>query len=60
MEAGHKKNVFFLELLRVCDEWRGEYEDWVLVEKGSGKNVENVDVVLIVVERKVRFTNCRC
>jgi hypothetical protein len=23
----------------------GKYEDWVLVEKGGGKNVENVDVV---------------
>ena len=33
----------------------GKYEDWVLVEKGGGKkNVENVDVVSIVEERKIR------
>jgi hypothetical protein len=32
----------------------GKCEDWVLVEKGGGKNVENVDVVSIVVERKIQ------
>jgi len=45
MEAGHKEKRFFLEtLLRVCV-WRmeGKCEDWVLEEKGGGKNVENVD-----------------
>jgi len=31
----------------------GKYEDWVLVEEGGGKNVENVDVVSIVVGRKI-------
>ncbi len=30
----------------------GKCEDWVLVEKGGGKNVENVDVVSKVVEKK--------
>ena len=29
----------------------GKCEDWVLVEKGGGKNVENVDVVSKVVEK---------
>ena len=31
----------------------GKYEDWVLVEKGGGKNVENVDVVSKVMEEKI-------
>jgi hypothetical protein len=31
----------------------GKCRDWVLVEKGGGKNVENVDVVSIVVEKKI-------
>jgi len=31
----------------------GKCEDWVLVEKGGGKNVENVDVMSIVVEREI-------
>jgi hypothetical protein len=31
----------------------GKYEDWVLVEKGGGKNVENVDVAWKVVEEKI-------
>jgi len=30
----------------------GKCEDWVLVEKGGGKNVENVDVLSIFVEGK--------
>jgi hypothetical protein len=30
----------------------GKCEDWVLVEKGGGKNVENVDVVSEVIEKK--------
>ena len=34
----------------------GKCEDWVLVEKGGGKNVENVDVVSMVVERKIRWS----
>jgi hypothetical protein len=34
----------------------GKYEDWVLVEKGGGKNVESVDVVSMVVERKIRWS----
>jgi len=31
----------------------GKCEDWVLEEKGGGKNVENVDVVSKVVEKKI-------
>jgi len=40
MEAGHKKNVIFGNYC-VCV-WRmeGKCEDWVLVEKGGGKNVD--------------------
>ncbi len=30
----------------------GECEDWVLVEKGGGKNVKNGDVVSKVIEKK--------
>ena len=30
----------------------GKCEDWVLEEKGGGKNVENVDVMLKIVEKK--------
>jgi hypothetical protein len=28
----------------------GKYEDWVLVETGGGKDVENVDVVSKIME----------
>jgi hypothetical protein len=31
----------------------GKYKDWVLVKKGGEKNVENVDVVSKVVEKKI-------
>jgi hypothetical protein len=31
----------------------GKCGDWVLVEEGGGKNVENVDVVSIVVEKEI-------
>ena len=31
----------------------GKCEDWVLVEKGGGKNVENVDIVSKVMEKKI-------
>jgi len=31
----------------------GKCEDWVLEKKGGGKNVENVDVVSKVVEKKI-------
>jgi hypothetical protein len=52
MKAGHKENVFFWKLLRVCV-WRmeGKCEDWVLEEKGGGKNVENVDFMSKIMER---------
>jgi hypothetical protein len=30
----------------------GKCEDWVLVEEGGGKNVENVDVVSRVMKKK--------
>ncbi len=30
----------------------GKCEDWVLVEKGGGKNVENVDIMSKVMEGK--------
>ena len=32
----------------------GKCEDWVLEEKGGGKNVENVDFMSKVMEREVR------
>jgi hypothetical protein len=31
----------------------GKYEDWVFLEKAGGKNVESVDVMSIVEERKI-------
>ncbi len=39
----------------------GKCEDWVLEEKGGGKNVKNVDVVLKVVEKKIWWSEIiRC
>jgi len=31
----------------------GKCGDWVLVEKGGGKNVKNVDVVSKIMEKKI-------
>ena len=39
----------------------GKYEDWVLVEKGGGKNVENIDVVSRVMKKEIlKKCNCGC
>jgi hypothetical protein len=52
---GIKKNVFFLETTAcVCDEWRGIVRIGCWWKEGGRKNVENVDVVSIVVEREIR------
>jgi len=44
-KAGHKEKKTFLETTACVCVWRmeGKCEDWVLEEKGGGKNVENVD-----------------
>jgi hypothetical protein len=55
MEAGHKEKRFFLETTAcVCDEWRGIVRIGCWWKEGGRKNVENVDVVSIVVEREIR------
>ena len=54
MEAGHKEKHFFLgKLLRVCVTNGGEVRGLGVQEKGGGKNVENIDVVSKVVEKKI-------
>jgi len=54
MEAEHKEKSFFLETIAcvcVCVErMEGKCEDWVLEEKGGGKNVENVDSLSKIME----------
>ena len=53
MKAGHKEKRFFLETTAYVCVWRmeGKCEDWVLEEKGGGKNVENVDFMSKIMER---------
>ncbi len=56
IEAGRKeKKTFSFGTTACVCVWRmeGKCEDWVLVEKGGGKNVENVDVVSKVMEEKI-------
>ena len=52
MEAGHKEKKSFFENNCMCV-WRmeGKCEDWVLEEKGGGKNVENVDFMSKIMGR---------
>ncbi len=49
---GIKKNIFFEDYCMCVWRMEGKCEDWVLVLKGGGKNVENVDVVSKVMEKK--------
>ena len=53
MRAGHKEKRFFLETTAYVCVWRmeGKCEDWVLEEKGGGKNVENVDFMPKIMEK---------
>jgi len=55
MKAGHKEKRFFLETTAYVCVWRmeGKCEDWVLEEKGGGKNVENVDSLSKIMEGQV-------
>ncbi len=50
MEAGHKKNVLFGKLLRVCDKWRGSAR----IGCWRKREVEKMsNFVSKVVERKI-------
>ncbi len=54
MEAGHKEKRFFWNYcVCVCDEWRGSARIGCWWRREVEKNVENVDVVSKVMEKKI-------